>query len=153
MNTMPKHSLFTLIALGAILFACSDGDKVNPFLGTWQLTEFTLGSALDNNRDGTASTNLVEELPCFSSVLSLNEDSTWMSNSIGILIGTDLEGVVVSFACLAPTEATGTWTQPSKNTLNFGGNTFTIDGDRMVSDVFPDPDAIFIGRVYERVVE
>ena len=62
-----------------MLFACSD-DESSPreqFIGVWLLTGINLETPMDINQDGTASSDLLQEISCIETTLEILEDNTW----------------------------------------------------------------------------
>lgn len=84
--------VFVLSTFCLILFSCSSDDdpagesEVSKASGTYVLTELNVNPAQDINEDGTASTNLLDELACISGTLSLRSDGTYAFNLMGITV-------------------------------------------------------------------
>lgn len=100
--------------------------------GTYLLTNFNTSVPTDLNGDGTASTNQINETSCLAnSILTLNANNTFSSDSKGIDIGLDLNTGVSTIECYDDPPITGTWSL-SGNQLTF---TY-IDEGVPTSDVF-----------------
>lgn len=74
--------IITFILLSFFLKSCSSDDgesemEIAPVVGIWNLTEANISIAQDSNEDGTASTNMVTELPCLSGVLTIDASGVW----------------------------------------------------------------------------
>ncbi len=96
---------FLLPFLFVLLLSCSDDDggpEPNPnfdlVLGTWNLTELTISPAQDIDGDGTATTNILEELPCISARITLRQDNTWSYSGNDVII-TTITGGLFKFFC------------------------------------------------------
>jgi len=82
---MMKLKFFFFAVSLALLFAsCSSDDDATPvvdpvsaFVGTWKLTSASGTLPLDLDMDGTASTNLLEELTCFDDTIVVSADNTY----------------------------------------------------------------------------
>ena len=74
------------------LISCSSDDgpaaesEISKASGTYVLTELNVNPPQDINEDGTASTNLLDELPCISGTLSLRSNGTYGFNLTGITV-------------------------------------------------------------------
>ncbi|MEL6811266.1 MAG: lipocalin family protein [Bacteroidota bacterium] len=98
---MKKYVSFLLVIL--LFSSCSNdddggsGDGGDPnggvnIVGDWGLTGYVLGFPVDVNLDGIPNTDVLQELPCFDSTLTLNSDGTFTSSTTEIVITVD-EGV------------------------------------------------------------
>jgi len=82
---VPVVLLFTLL-----IVSCSNDDgtaeesEISKASGTYSLIELNVNPPQDINEDGTASTNLMDELNCVSGTLSLRSNGTYGSNFTGI---------------------------------------------------------------------
>ncbi|WP_299256022.1 lipocalin family protein [uncultured Aquimarina sp.] len=114
-----KTNFFLFVMSFALLFAsCSSDDDNggNPatisLVGTWELTSASGALPVDLNMDGTASVNLLEELPCFEDTIVVNEDSTYSQNVVEIIFDFDVtvQPPVVTADCTdAILTQTGEW--------------------------------------------
>lgn len=74
--------IFLLGCLFVILVSCSSDDSVplnetDNLLGLWRLTEWNTETAFDINEDGTASTNLLNEIDCLNNeTITFNASNT-----------------------------------------------------------------------------
>jgi hypothetical protein len=105
---------------------CTDNNQTNDLVGTWLLTAWNVSEALDLNNDDTDSTNLLDEMNCYTNeTLVFNQDNTGtaMSTSyaefeIFIETGTT-DAFDFTITCIDEIENTDlTWSQT--------GNTVTI---------------------------
>ncbi|MHA7055961.1 lipocalin family protein [Aquimarina sp. M1] len=110
---------FFLFALSFTLFytSCSSdddngGDPINVSLvGVWKLTSASGAGPVDLNMDGTASTNLLEELPCFEDNITVNEDNTYDQNvtEISVMFEPGIPPVVTADCTGNTLTETGAW--------------------------------------------
>lgn len=65
--------------------SCSSDNDDNPIQveGTWKLTAWNVGESYDLNNDGTASSNLLDEIDCYNNetIVFANNIATYMSTS------------------------------------------------------------------------
>ncbi len=126
---------FFAISLFIVLYSCSSDDGgTTPVdnslvVGTWNLTEVNISIPQDPNEDGTFSTNMVEELPCLTGVLTISEDNTWNLNLTGLNI-TPVTGDFYAVQCASSFSYSGNYifqnNQLNLNDFNF--NTLTLNG-------------------------
>ncbi|MDH7445405.1 lipocalin family protein [Aquimarina sp. 2201CG14-23] len=111
---------FFLFAISIALFftSCSSDDDNGgdpttiSIVGTWQLTSASGVLPVDLNMDGMASTNLLEELPCFEDTITVSDDNTYSQDVTEITVNVDTSGPlpVVTAECTGNTlTETGTW--------------------------------------------
>lgn len=98
-----KKILYSLTFL--LLLACSDDDgggETNPnielLIGTWELSELIINPAQDIDEDGTATTNILDELNCISGEFVLRQDNTWTFSGNDVII-TTITGGLFKFFC------------------------------------------------------
>ncbi len=112
---------FFLFALSFTLFftSCSSDDDTsdNPddvsLVGTWRLTSASGAFPVDLDMNGSASTNILEELPCFKDVITVNADNTYSQDVTEIIVDIDItvQPPVITADCTdAMLTQTGTWT-------------------------------------------
>ncbi|MFD2564058.1 lipocalin family protein [Aquimarina rubra] len=107
-----------LISFALVFTSCSnddDGGDVNPdtvsLVGTWELTSASGALPLDLDMNGTASSNLLDELPCFEDTIIVNDDNTYDQTASELDVNVEI-GVppVVTASCTGVTlTETGTW--------------------------------------------
>lgn len=121
-------SLFS-ISLVIIIFSCSSDDgetiPVNNTLvvGTWNLTQVNISLPQDPNEDGTSSTNMVDELPCLTGVLTINANNTWNLNLTDLNI-TPVTGDFYAVQCASSFSYSGNYIFQN-NQLNLNDVNFT----------------------------
>lgn len=84
-----KTNFFLFAICSALIFTSCSNDEEDEvqvsdmvsLVGTWELTSATGSLPVDLDMDGSASTNLLEELPCFEDVITANEDETYNRNA------------------------------------------------------------------------
>ncbi|WP_378181691.1 lipocalin family protein [Aquimarina sp. SS2-1] len=114
-----KHNFFLFLISFALVFtSCSnddDGGDVSPdtvsLVGTWELTSASGALPLDLDMNGSASSNLLDELPCFEDMIVVNDDNTYDQTASELDVNVEL-GVppVVTASCTGMTlTETGTW--------------------------------------------
>ncbi|MBS9463531.1 hypothetical protein KIM67_14020 [Flagellimonas sp. 389] len=138
-------------------FSCSidDGDDgIDPpnfeVLGLWDLVAVNVSEAQDVNMDGTASTNLLDELDCISGTLLIDGDLLWTYEQTAITI-TSITNNQYAVSCSDTISATGTWFS-DENEVTFAGNdvlsTLEIDGQQLINESGEDLPGI-MSYVYE----
>ncbi len=153
---MMKTYKLVFLLFGIILFsACSsddgDGSNENPLVvGTYTLTEINVSIAQDPNEDGTASTNMVEELPCLTGSLSVRADGTWNMTLTEINI-TTVTGDFYPVFCGESQVYSGNWSfqnnQLNLNSIVFAS--FNYSNDILVENINEDLPGLR-NRVFER---
>ena len=84
-----KTSIFIFL-LNFAMISCSNDDgpaeesEISKASGTYALIELNVNPPQDINDDGTASTNLLDELSCISGTLSLRSNGTYGFNLTGV---------------------------------------------------------------------
>ena len=121
-----KLWMIALLLLMGFFLSCSTDseDSETPLdmslVGTWDLTSLTTTAGLDLNGDGTSSTNVLDELPCFTTEIIFSSDQTYRATTSDIeFTGTSLNDIMAD--CNGSTIETGTY--------EFTGNTLVLDSD------------------------
>jgi len=125
--------LFNLLILAIIATGCSSDDQ-EPVLedadlfGNWTLREYNLDEAVDINLDGAASLSVLDEVPCFSSLITFNSNGSFISgtNQFEIFV----QGQTISIDCGSLQYLSGFWSlEGNQLTTDINGNskTETID--------------------------
>lgn len=78
-------------------------------MGTWKLTSASGTLPFDLNMNGTASANLLEELPCFEDTIVVSEDNTYDQKMTEIEVNTDSFPVITANCTGNTLTKTGTW--------------------------------------------
>lgn len=153
---MFRYFLLLIVACSALL-SCGSDDSADtnepaPVIGTWDLVELNITPAQDVDEDGTANTNLLDELNCISGTLTINEDNTWSLNLNGVTV-TTITGGLFDISCNpAPGFNSGSWTFLNNRLTLFPGEgniVLTLDNDRLtnlVGGTLPE----FFSEVYQK---
>lgn len=130
---------FLGLSLTVLLLSCSSDDGVDTsditplVVGTWSLTEVNVNIPQDPNMDGTASTNMVSELPCLTGVLIISENGNWTASITDTDI-TLITGDLYAVQCQESISYSGNWSFQN-NTLNLnrvGFSALTLNGDTLI---------------------
>ena len=89
-------------------------------LGLWDLTEVNVNPPQDLNEDGTASTNLLNELDCLSGELLINGDLQWSLDQTELLI-TVITNDQFGILCNGTNSSVGLWFS-DENEVTFEDN-------------------------------
>ncbi|MEO0527552.1 MAG: hypothetical protein AAFZ89_10010 [Bacteroidota bacterium] len=157
-----KISLVLFAAFIALFISCdvsSDDDATElpnfDVLGLYDLVEVNVNPALDLNEDGTASTNMVDELDCLSGTLLIDGDLVWTLSQVDLVVNTIPIGeLLFVIDCADTTAVSGTWFS-DETEVTFSGDpalsTLEIldNGDRLINTVGEDLPG-FMSFVYER---
>lgn len=87
-------SILSFLILSVLFISCSSDDSsdssedISPVVGVWNLTGVNINIAQDPNEDGTASTNMVDELPCLTGIININANGTWTATITTLNIST-----------------------------------------------------------------
>lgn len=156
MNRVKKIPLLVCSVL--LLFSCSndDGEQgIDPpnfdVIGLWDLVEVNVNPAQDINMDGTASTNLMDEMDCISGTLLIDGDLVWTYEQTDIAVSLITNDQYV-ITCLESVTATGTWFSDEVEATFDGNSVLTalqIDGELLVNQLGQDLPGIQ-SYVYER---
>jgi len=157
--------VFVRILMIAVLMAfgsCdidSSSDGITPpnfeVLGLYDLVEINVSTALDLNEDGTASTNILNELDCASGVLLIDADLVWTLNQVDLRVNEiPIDDVLFSVSCEDNSSASGTWFSNDTTITFFGDDALaslqiTANGDRLISNPNEQLPG-FLSLVYER---
>ncbi len=120
---------FFLLAL-IFLNACSDNTaddgptEIEAASGNFVLTELNVNPPQDVNEDGTASTNLLNEMPCISGNLVLRDDGAYVLNLTAIEV-TNITGGLFFITCSQPITSNSNWNINAGEITLFGNFTTT----------------------------
>lgn len=118
--------------LHVLLFSCSSDDADDtsqtllPVVGVWNLSGVNVSIAQDPNEDGTASTNMVDELDCLTGVLTIDASGVW-SATITRPIISPVTGDFYVVSCSESQEFSGRFSYQN-NQLNLNSGSFSILG-------------------------
>ena len=112
---------YVLLMISIGLFSCSSDDDnqsesvvpdVISIVGNWELTSVMADIPVDLDGDGTISSNLLEELPCFMSTYLINEDNTFEQTSVDVDVNINILVLppMIEADCLETSSVeVGTW--------------------------------------------
>jgi len=139
-----KPTWFFLI-FSLLFISCSSDDgpsenEQDAVIGNYILSAVTINPAQDLNEDGTASTNLLDEITCITGTLIVNADSSWSLNIIRINV-TTITGGLFFIDCGDADASSGTWTF-SNNQLSLNGSfeptVYSLSGDTLTRQIGDD---------------
>lgn len=148
---------FCLIIAYLFMLSCSteeDGPvdtTTTDVLGTWQLTQLTVSSAIDANNDGITATNLLEEVDCLNEVLTITVNGSWNLDGVAPALISSITGNLYNVTCSEPFALSGNW-EAASGTLQLNGGVltqFTLSGDQLIQNVGDDLPGIRT-KVYQR---
>ncbi|WP_318308474.1 DUF5004 domain-containing protein [Flagellimonas crocea] len=129
-----KNIKLFLMSIGVLstVLSCSDDDgndnggfSVEALVGTWDLVEVKLSSAVDLDGDGQSSDNLLDEEDCISGTIIFNADTTYKyeQSSFTISFITNDQYYV---ACSGTNLATGAWGSDGNEVAFQGSSTLGV---------------------------
>ena len=107
-------NLVVLFILNFTILSCSSDNgpavesEISKASGTYELIELNVNPPQDINEDGTASTNLLDELSCISGTLSLRSNGTYGFNLTGIEV-TSITGGQFFIDCATARNSDSNW--------------------------------------------
>ncbi len=122
-------SILSFLILSVLFISCSSddssdsSDEISPVVGIWSLTELNINIAQDPNEDGTASTNMVDELPCITGVININASGTWTA-TITVVNITPVTGDFYVVRCSETISYSGNYIF-TNNQLNLNDSSFS----------------------------
>lgn len=121
-------------------------------VGTWSLVELNVTPDQDIDGDGTANSNILDELNCVSGTLTFRDDNTWSLAFNGVNI-TSITGNLFDIRCSNFTSTSnGTWRIQNNQLTLFQGFTsifYTLNDNRLTNVIGEDlPE--FRSEVYEK---
>ncbi|WP_299768729.1 DUF5004 domain-containing protein [uncultured Dokdonia sp.] len=146
---MKNFFKFLSITLLAFTVSCSsDDDSSNSggeenLVGGWDLVAYTLDQPQDINFDGTESTDVLAQVPCFDASITFMSNGNFSSSTDEIDFDIDIVNEEAVITCIDPVLNSGTWElngndlttvsegETETQTINFSGDTFSFS--------FPDP--------------
>ena len=149
--------IFLLLTFLPLVISCSDDDSGSTdnfnlsVTGIWDLVEVNISSAQDVNTDGTASTNLIDEVDCISGTLLIDGDFSYNYEQTNIVVS-EITNDQFFAQCSGTISASGTWTANDTQVVFSGSSrlgTFRIVGETLVDDAGEDLPG-FQSFVYRR---
>lgn len=147
---------FSLSLIVTTLISCSSDDggdnaqDVLPVVGVWNLTQANVSIPQDPNEDGTASTNMVDELPCLTAVLTIDASGVWSATVTRLNIS-PITGDLYVVSCLEPQQFSGRFSFQN-NQLDLNSNSFsrlTLSGTTLIETIGEDLPGV-LGYTYEK---
>ncbi|MBT8185453.1 MAG: hypothetical protein KJN76_11485 [Eudoraea sp.] len=154
----PAEKLLLLIFTLAFLVSCSSDDSPtgssdeDAIIGTWDLVELNISPDQDINEDGTANSNILNELSCVSGTLTFREDHTWSLAFNGVNI-TSITGGLFFISCASFTSTgSGTWQLQNNQLTLFQGFTtiFYTLNDNKLTNIIGEDLPQFSSEVYQK---
>ncbi len=152
------NGVLALICATFIVFSCSSDDNGGPIdddsaaIGTWRLTELNINPPQDINMDGNTTSNILEELPCATGTIIIDEDGSWSSTIENLSITTITGGLFIISCSGTQTQSSGSWLlQGNQLTLfrDFSSVIFTLDSDMLTNNSNEDLPG-FQSEVYQK---
>jgi len=144
-------------AVTLILIGCSSDDppavdQNAEAVGTYQLIELNVSPAQDVNDDGTASTDMLDEMNCLSGTITLNADTSWSLSFVNLKV-TEITGGLLFLECGETTTGVGTWQLRNGTVTMVGGSetlTFAFSDSKLTRSIGETlPDGLQ-SRVYQK---
>ena len=145
-------SLFFLVSCSSDDNGGGGEEEPSPALGTWNLVALNINPAQDIDNDGNPTNNILDELPCATGSIIINEDGTWSSVIENLSITTITGGLFIIRCSGTQTQSSGNWLlQGNQLTLfrDFTSVLFTLDGDTLTNPSNEDLPG-FQSEVYQR---
>ena len=151
-------AVMALLATTLLLFSCSSDDndpgveEPSAALGTWQLTELNINPPQDIDMDGTPTSNILDELPCATGSIVIEEDGTWSSTIENLSISTITGGLFIIRCSGTTTQSSGQWLlQGNQLTLfrDFSSVLFTLQDSTITNSSNEDLPG-FVSEVYQK---
>ncbi len=143
-------NLVILLLLNFTLISCSNDNapatasEISKASGVYELIELNVNPPQDINGDGTASSNLLDELSCSSGTLSLQSNGTYAFNLVGIEV-TPITNGEFFIDCAAERNSNSSWNIQSGLVTLFADVTTTpymLVDDRLTRTVGEDLPSI-----------
>ena len=152
------RSLTALLCVAIIVLSCSSDDNGGPVndnsaaVGTWRLTALIINPPQDIDMDGTPTSNILDELPCATGTIIIDQDGSWSSTIQNLAILT-VTGDLFEINCSGSnSQSSGAWLlQGNQLTLfrDFSSVIFTLDGDTLTNNSGEDLPG-FQSEVYQK---
>lgn len=150
-----RYIKFIIVPLFTIFVSCSSDDggtemQTAPVVGVWNLTEANISIPQDPNEDGTASTNMVDELPCLTGTLTIDASGVW-SATITKLNISPVTGDFYVVTCSQTQEFSGRFSYQNSQ-LNLNSNSFSLmslSGTTLIENTGQDLPGV-LNYIYEK---
>ena len=124
----------------------------SPAVGTWRLTALNINPPQDIDLDGTPTSNILDELPCATGTIIIDQDGSWSSTIENLSITTITGDLFIINCSGTTTQSSGAWLlQGNQLSLfrDFSTLLFTLDGDTLTNNSNEDLPG-FVSEVYQR---
>ena len=148
----------SLFILTFLFIGCSSDDNGSPeemdspAVGTWGLTALNINPPQDIDLDGTPTSNILDELPCATGTIIIDQDGSWSSTIENLSITTITGDLFIINCSGTTTQSSGAWLlQGNQLSLfrDFSTLLFTLDGDTLTNNSNEDLPG-FVSEVYQR---
>ncbi|MEM9868567.1 MAG: hypothetical protein AAF765_12810 [Bacteroidota bacterium] len=147
MISLKEKSFFLSILFMLLFQSCSLDDGVETIdppnfevIGLWDLVEVNVNPPQDLDMDGTASTNLMDEMECITGSLLIDGNLIWTFEQSVINV-TAITGDLFSATCNGTVSGTGNWFS-DENEVTFSGDdilsVLRISEGRLIDEVGED---------------
>lgn len=139
-------SFIVLFVSSFLLLACSSddgGDDTNQndlVIGSYTLTAITINPPQDINEDGTASSNLLDELTCITGTLTVNADQSWSLDMVRLNV-TSITGELFFIDCGDSVSSGGIWSFSNNQlslTSSFESIIYGLNGNTLTRQIGED---------------
>ncbi len=152
------NAILILLCITFIVLSCSSDDNGGQVddnseaVGTWRLTALNINPAQDIDMDGTPTSNILDELPCATGTIIIDQDGSW-SSTIQNLTIVSITGDLFDINCSGSNnQSSGAWLlQGNQLTLfrDFSSVIFTLDGETLTNNSGEDLPG-FQSEVYQK---
>ena len=115
-----KSNGILLVLILVLFFSCSKDEEFNsPLVGNWNGISYTTSAPVDENMDGTAHTDLKQEMECVSIKASFTSRGNFTITSAEDTYDIDIINgeVILTHTGCSSYEENGTWSLNESNTL------------------------------------
>ncbi|MEL7146244.1 MAG: DUF5004 domain-containing protein [Bacteroidota bacterium] len=124
---------YLMVFLCAFFISCADDEAPSPqeqVVGVWTLSEVNLVSAQDINNDGTASNNLMLEISCLETTITIVDDNSWTVSSKEFVVA---DNQIVN-DCTNILTSNGSWSISEQGQFMLGDTSFEIGHNQLIKE-------------------